>query len=121
MAQLLEMPLSGDQNHNARVERLAAVGAREEEIAADLQIPVKRLRKRFRVELERGNARGKHAVLENLYDTALACTQLSATALWVKARCGWRDTGSSAQSATQINSSLKIITTAPSCPKEIPN
>lgn len=119
MEQLLETP-PGDHKH--RVAQLAAFGATEEDIAADLQIPLKRLQKRFRVELERGNASGKHEVLEKLFDHARSGSNLGATALWVKARCGWRDTGSANNGQTFIESLLEIkIAPPPPCPTEKPN
>jgi hypothetical protein len=92
-----------------RVEKLAGLGATEEDIAAELQIPVKRLRKRFRRELARGNAIGKHQVLEKFFDQVQSGSNMGATTLWVKARCGWRDTGAASHSAPTINSVLRII------------
>jgi hypothetical protein len=91
-----------------RVEQLAQFGATPEDIAAELQIPVKRVQKRFRRELERGHAIGKHTVLEKLFLNAASGNNMPATSLWVKSRCGWRDTGASPQSQTVIHSVLKI-------------
>ena len=93
---------------SGRVEKLAGLGATEEDIAAELQIPVKRLQKRFRRELARGNALGKHRILERLYEQADSGKNTSAIALWVKARCGWRDSGSTPDGPTYINSLLEI-------------
>ena len=100
-----------------RVERLAQIGATPEDIAADLQIPLKRLQKRFRRELERGEALGKHTVLEKLFDNASSGNNMAATSLWVKARCGWRDTGASGNAASTIESVLQIVTNN-TCPVE---
>lgn len=119
MDQLLDT-LPGDHKH--RVAQLAAFGATEEDIAADLQIPLKRLQKRFRVELERGSASGKHEVLGKLFESARSGSNISATALWVKARCGWRDTGSANNLQTTIESLLEInIAPPPQCPTEKQN
>jgi hypothetical protein len=96
-----------DQHRN-RVEKLAQIGATPEDIAAELQIPLRRLQKRFRRELERGQAIGKHTILEKLFENASSGTNLGATSLWVKSRCGWRDTGASPQSATVVHSVLKV-------------
>ena len=133
MGQLLEMP-SGDEKQTpgaplvrnpeerterlvaavgdkeARVERLAQVGASPEDIAAELQIPLKRLHKRFRRQLERGAVQGKHDVLEKLFENASSGANAAATSLWVKARCGWRDTGVSSNSPSIIHSVLEIVT-----------
>src|SRR5581483_7336953 len=105
MGQLLEMPSLRDKE---RVAQLARVGASEESIAAELQIPVKRLKKRFRRELEQGHAQGKHQVLENLYQAATSGSNNTVTTFWVKSRCGWRDTGASTESTQMINAVLQI-------------
>jgi len=115
MGQLLQMPPL--DNLNNRVERLAQIGATPEDIAADLQIPLKRLQKRFRRELERGEALGKHTVLEKLFDNASSGNNMAATSLWVKARCGWRDSGASGNSPSMIKSILRIVTKG-TCPVE---
>ena len=94
------------------IQKLAGLGATEEDMAAELQISVKRLQKRFRRELAQGNALGKHRILERLYDQADSGKNLGAIALWVKARCGWRDTGSAPEGPTYINSILEIKTQA---------
>jgi len=107
MRQLLQMPLAGQK---LRVEELAQIGAAEEDIALELQIPLKRLQKRFRRELERGSAKGKSEVLQGLFEKAKSGSNMTATALWVKARCGWRDTGSGQNAPEVIHSVLKVIT-----------
>ncbi len=105
MEQLLKLPAAA---HPGRVERLACIGAAEEDIAAELHIPLKRLRKRFRRELERGGAKGRIEVLEELFEKAKSGSNLTATSLWVKARCGWRDTGTVDHSPAIIHSVLSI-------------
>jgi hypothetical protein len=111
MSQLLKIPSGVVRDHEAaRIERLAQVGATPEDIAAELQMPLKRLHKRFRRELERGAVRGKHDVLEKLFENASSGASVTATSLWVKARCGWRDTGSGSNSPTVIQSVLEIVT-----------
>ena len=100
--------MSLTDQHKHRVEQLAQFGATPEGIAAELQIPVGRVRKRFRRELERGEAMGKHTVLQKLFENAASGNNMPATSLWVKSRCGWRDTGASPQSQTVIHSVLKI-------------
>jgi hypothetical protein len=94
----------------SRIYDLARFGATEEDIAAELEIPLKRLQKRFRRELRTGEAKGKHEVLEKLFETAKACANVAATSLWVKARCGWRDTGAGAHSPAIVHSILQINT-----------
>jgi hypothetical protein len=106
MGQLLEMPSLRDKE---RVAQLARVGATEESIAAELQIPVKRLKKRFRRELEQGQAQGKHQILENLYEAARSGSNNTVTTFWVKARCGWRDTGTSVETTQIVRPVLRLI------------
>ena len=105
------------ETQKRRVERLAQVGATEEDIAAELQIPLKRLQKRFRRELERGAVAGKHHVLEALFENAQSGSNMAATSLWVKAKCGWRDTGLSSNSPSVIHSILEIVS-KPKCAPE---
>ena len=104
--------MSLTDQHKLRVEQLAQFGATAEGIAAELQIPVARVRKRFRRELERGEAMGKHTVLQKLFENAASGNNMPATSLWVKSRCGWRDTGASPQSPTIVHSFLKVIEAA---------
>jgi hypothetical protein len=42
------------------------MGASDESVAAELRIPLKRLKKQFRRALEQGHAQGKHEILETL-------------------------------------------------------
>ena len=102
MGQLLE-------TQKNRIERLAEIGATPEDIAIELQIPLKRLQKRYRRELERGVVQGKHQMLEKLFENAATGSNLAATSLWVKARCGWRDTGVSSNAPHVVQSLLEIV------------
>jgi hypothetical protein len=106
MGKLLEMPSPEDRE---RVSQLARIGASEETIAAELQIPRKRLKKQFRRELKQGEARGKHQILENFYEAAASGSNNAATTFWVKSRCGWRDTGAPAEPPQIIKPILRIL------------
>lgn len=110
MGQLLEMPPADQRTDSQKVEDLARIGAGEEDIAADLQISLEHLREHFRKELETGNARGKHQILQTAFEKAASGDNMQATALWLKARCGWRDTGASPQSTTIHHAIVEIIT-----------
>jgi hypothetical protein len=112
MGQLLQLPKDDAHEREMqrrRVERLAEIGATEEDIATELQMPLKRLQKRFRRELERGAVAGKHHVLETLFNNAQSGSNMAATALWVKAKCGWRDTGVPSNSPSIIQAVLEIV------------
>ena len=110
MGQLLE-------NQKPRVERLAQIGATPEDIATELQIPLKRLQKRFRRDLERAAVQGKHQVLEKLFESATSGSNFQTMSLWVKARCGWRDTGVSSSSPSTVYSVLEVTTQSTCSPK----
>jgi len=77
------------------ISKLARTGATEEDIAAELQIPLKRLKKRYRREIEKSRAIAKNEMLAHLYETAKSRSNTAATMFWVKTQCGWRDTGAS--------------------------
>jgi hypothetical protein len=87
--------------HKGRVEELAGVGATEEDIAAELRIPLPDLRERYREPLAFGNAKGRNNVLTAFYKQVQSGTNFSATSMWVKARCGWRENGASNGSAVK--------------------
>jgi len=76
------------------IEELAAVGASEEDIAAELKISAKHLQEQYSAELTYGSAKGKNEVLKTFYKQVQSGTNVGATTFWVKGRCGWRDTGS---------------------------
>jgi len=77
------------------IAKLARTGATEEDIAAELQIPLKRLQKRYRREIEKSRAIAKNEMLAHLYETAKSRANTTATMFWVRTQCGWRDTGAS--------------------------
>ena len=91
-----------------RVAELARTGASEENIAAELQIPLKRLQKRYRREIERNRATAKNEMLAHLYETAKSGSNSTTTTFWVKSQCGWRDTGSSTEGALVLQPIINI-------------
>lgn len=105
MGELFEMPL---QDGKDRIFRLAQTGATDEDIAVELQIPLKRLQKRYRRELEKGRVKGKQEMLAQLYETASSGSNTTATMFWVKSKCGWRDTGASGDNVQIIRPILEI-------------
>lgn len=112
--------LTTPQDPQQRVEQLARFGATEEDIAAELQISLECVQDQFQREFERGHAVGKNIILEKLFHNAASGSNMAATALWVKARCGWRDTGSASQSPTVINSILEITRRSNAVPDDQP-
>jgi hypothetical protein len=110
MRYIIQTPLQAQRD---RVEKLAGFGATEEDIAAELQIPLKRLQKRFGRELSRGNALGKHNILEKVYAQAESGKNPTVASFWVKSRCGWRDTGIVANAKAPAESVFNFVTRQP--------
>jgi hypothetical protein len=92
-------PTPGDQ---FRVRELAAIGISDEDIAAQLRLSLPKLQKTFRHELKEGAADGREQALRRLHAIAISGENLSALTFWVKARCGWRDTGTPPSSVSVI-------------------
>jgi hypothetical protein len=90
-----------------RVARaMAAVGARHEEIAAELEITAKTLRKHFRQEIRQAATRANVQVAQSLYKQATSGRNIAATIYWDKTRGFGRprsiDTGSQPMLPPQI-------------------
>jgi hypothetical protein len=81
------------QEHRQRVREWSMAGATQEEVAQWLGMPLKRVHRLFRAELREGEAHGKQTILKKLYEAASSGENLNAMLFWVKAKCGWRDTG----------------------------
>lgn len=97
-------------SEQTKVEQLARIGATEEDIALDLDIPLEHLQEFYRRELDRGRVQGRHAVLERLYTNATSDSNSTATSMWVKSQCGWRDTGGSTNSGVILQPILEVVT-----------
>ncbi|MGH9624836.1 MAG: hypothetical protein ACRD4G_10920 [Bryobacteraceae bacterium] len=93
------VPIPGDQ---LRVRELAAIGLSDADIASQLRLPLPQLQKRFKFELKTGAAEGRAQALTRLHTIALSGENLNALTFWVKARCGWRDTGTTPSAAQVI-------------------
>jgi len=104
MQELLNTP----PDPQVRVEQLARCGATQEDIAAELQISLECIQDQFQREFERGQAMGRNMVVEKLFHNAASGSNMAASALWVKARCGWRDTGSASSFPNVIYSILDV-------------
>ncbi len=92
------------------VEQLARLGATEEDIALDLGLSLEQLQECYRRELDRGRVQGRHAILQRLFSNAASDSNSTATSMWVKAQCGWRDTGVSPNFPTPFEPVLNVFT-----------
>jgi len=97
------------QEQRDEVRRLAATGAVDSDISAQLDIPEKKLRKLFRSELRKGAAAANQQALDKLHDFVSSGDNLSAIIFWLKAKCGWRDTGAAAGGGVTVVSPKLII------------
>ena len=105
----MEQFITTPPDHEERIEYLARFGATQEDIAAELQIPLECVKDEHQRAFERGQAIGRNMILERLFHNAASGSNFAATTLWVKARCGWRETGSASSTPTYINSVLRIM------------
>lgn len=76
------------------VRKRVAAGSTIDDVVAHLNVPVKRVQKLFRRELDEAAADAKHALLSKLYEVGTSGSNMTATIFCAKARYGWRDTGS---------------------------
>ena len=83
------------------VRELSAIGLSDDDIAAQLRLRLPRFQKIFKLELKLGAAEGREQALRKLHAMAISGENFQALSLFVKSRCGWRDTGPT-QSTTRV-------------------
>ena len=103
MSKLKFVPSADDRQ---RVREMANSGAAAADIAAQLRLPPNKLERLFRSELQQGAAEGKQKALDKLKAIVLSGENISALIFWIKANCGWRDTGASANSGSRLYSPI---------------
>lgn len=87
-----------NQQLERSVASLAGVGMSYQEMAALFGVPRKQIRLEHKLELRKGRAEGNLKVLDALHEAASSGKNMTATMFWLKARCGWRDTGPAQES-----------------------
>jgi hypothetical protein len=95
-------PYIPEPYHADRVFELAGIGASREDIAAEIGSSVRKLEKLYRRELKKGAAQGREQVLQKLHEIARRGQNASLVTFYVKAQCGWRDTGNPVNNAGVI-------------------
>ena len=90
------------------VRELSAIGLSDDDIAAQLRLRLPRFQKIFKLELKLGAAEGREQALRKLHAMAISGENFQALSLFVKSRCGWRDTGPT-PSASPITSRLFVF------------
>lgn len=74
-----------------KVERMAAIGMRDEDIAMVLGVGEATVQRRLGPELKRGRAKATMAVMGTAYNLATSGRCPAATFFWLKCRAGWRE------------------------------
>ena len=73
------------------VRALSGFGVPHDDISRIVKCSPPTLRKRFRDELDLGNAEANAKVAQTLYQQATTPGNIAATIFWLKARAGWRE------------------------------
>src|SRR5579863_1461469 len=102
------------------VRSLVAIGMSHDDIAALNDVSPKKLRRVHKLDLRKGIDEGNRRVLHALHTAASSGANMAATSLWVKARCGWRDTGLASQSGVVKRSKAVLILTERTPPSDVP-
>jgi hypothetical protein len=95
-------PCTFEQHHAGRVFELATIGLSKKDIAAKIGVPLRDLCRLYRAELKKGTAEGHEDVLRTVHQIAITGNNASVLIFYLKAQCGWRDTGASASAAKII-------------------
>ena len=73
------------------VKVMSGFGITQTDIANQLGVDAKTLRKHFRDELDRGMTEANMRVAQSLYNMATTGGSVAAAIFWMKARAGWRE------------------------------
>lgn len=73
------------------VKVMSGFGIPQPDIAAQIGIDAKTLRKHFREELDRGMTEANMRVAQSLFNMATTGGSVAAAIFWMKARSGWRE------------------------------
>jgi hypothetical protein len=73
------------------VRAMAGYGVPHDDIGRIVKCSPPTLRKRFRDELDLGNAEANAKVAQTLYQQATTPGNIAASIFWLKARAGWRE------------------------------
>lgn len=83
-------PYEPDPKERAQVEKMAAYGIPQKDIARVVGVAYETLRKHFEQELDTGSTKATTKVAERLYQLAMD-GNVAACIFWMKARAGWSD------------------------------
>ena len=101
------------------VRALSGFGVPHDDIGRIVKCSPPTLRKRFRDELDLGNAEANAKVAQTLYQQATTPGNVAATIFWLKARAGWREkqvvevTGKDGAAMPTLNLQIQRISAEP--------
>src|SRR5471032_1913103 len=84
-------PFAPTDDQRRMVRALSGFGVPHDDIGRIVKCSPPTLRKRFRDELDLGNAEANAKVAQTLYQQATTPGNIAATIFWLKARAGWRE------------------------------
>ena len=84
------------------VKVMSGFGIPQPDIAGQIGIDAKTLRKHFREELDRGMTEANMRVAQSLFSMATTGGSVAAAIFWMKARAGWREKHLEEPDAEQI-------------------
>src|ERR1700704_3492023 len=84
-------PFAPTDNQRRMVRAHSGFGVPHDDIGRIVKCSPPTLRKRFRDELDLGNAEANAKVAQTLYQQATTPGNIAATIFWLKARAGWRE------------------------------
>ena len=73
------------------VKVMSGFGIPQQDIASQLGVDAKTLRKHFRDELDRGMTEANMRVAQSLFNLATTGGNVAVAIFWMKARAGWRE------------------------------
>lgn len=79
------------EEQHRMVKVMSGFGIPQPDIAAQIGIDAKTLRKHFREELDRGMTEANMRVAQSLFNMATTGSNVAAAIFWMKARAGWRE------------------------------
>src|SRR4051794_35040377 len=84
-------PFTATDDQRRMVRALSGFGVPHDDISRIVKCSPPTLRRRFRDELDLGNAEANAKVAQTLYQQATTPGNIAATIFWLKARAGWRE------------------------------
>lgn len=85
------VPYQPTDEQRRLVKVMSGFGIPQQDIASQIGVDAKTLRKHFREELDRGMTEANMRVAQSLFNMATTGGSVAAAIFWMKARAGWRE------------------------------